>query len=77
MTPREFAGRSVVLAAGAVMPWAGVQASGQQTLTRDWMASQEDPVRHRLTGKPNLDTILKLFPRTPSRCNPSSRCKNR
>lgn len=64
MTRREFAGRSAVLAAGAVMPWAGVQAFGQQTLTRDWMASQEDPVRQRLTGKPNLDTILKRFPRT-------------
>jgi hypothetical protein len=64
ITRREFVRRSGVVTAGAMIPWAKVQASAEQTPVEDWMASQEDPVRQRLTGKPDLDTILKLFPRT-------------
>jgi hypothetical protein len=30
----------------------------------DWPALREDPVRRKMTGSPDLDTILALFPRT-------------
>ena len=30
----------------------------------EWAAMREDPVRKRLRGRPELDTILTLYPRT-------------
>ncbi len=54
MTRREFARRSIVLATvAAVLRCFGPQASAVE----DWLALQEDPVRGRFAGPPQLDII--------------------
>ncbi len=64
ITRREFARRSVALAAGAaLLPCLKLQASPADSAAEDWVALREDPVRQRFAGRPDLDTILKLFPR--------------
>ena len=64
ITRREFARRSVALAAGtALLPCLRLQAAVAPPPANDWVALREDPVRQRLVGRPDLDAILKLFPR--------------
>lgn len=63
---RCFLARSAALSAAAVAsPWAACFADDKQKLEqRDWLAMLEDPVRKMFPGKPDLDKILKLYPRT-------------
>ena len=45
----------------------GSSLSAEETVDpAGWLQSLEDPVRVRFPGKPDLDTILSLFPRTTS-----------
>jgi hypothetical protein len=63
ITRRGFLGRCTTFsAAAALAPWA---ASASEPKTKaDWLASSEDPVRAMISGRPDLDKILALFPRT-------------
>jgi hypothetical protein len=66
MNRRQF-GQLFTLAAGSLLlSWEKPHTLAAALLQSgpDWTACQEDPVRRQLNGKPNLDTILNLFPRT-------------
>jgi hypothetical protein len=71
MTPisrRMFLGRCAAASATAILCptpfcFAGGNNLKNQTVS-DWLAMRQDPVRVAFPGKPDLDTILGLFPRT-------------
>ena len=61
--------RAFVGACASVLAGAGISrsASGGETKTAsatDWRALREDPIRRKISGTPDLDAILALFPRT-------------
>ena len=56
---RQFVTVATALSAPRVARWASGAEPGD-----DWAAMREDPVRKRLRGQPELDTILTLYPRT-------------
>lgn len=66
MTRRAFARRSAAFAVGAaLLPYLKLKSSPADAAAEDWVNLREDPVRGRFEpGQPDLDTILKLFPRT-------------
>jgi hypothetical protein len=57
---RAFVGTCVSAAVGPL--WNGNRAKAGSS--SDWQAMREDPVRTKIGGAPDLDTILALFPRT-------------
>lgn len=62
---RRFMGRCAAASAAAVLssPCAVLHAAAEKP-AEDWAAMLEDPVRKRFPGRPDLDKILTLFPRT-------------
>lgn len=61
---RGFLGRCTVLSAAAtVAPWAACVVAEEQPRA-EWLAALEDPVHAMFPGRPDLDKILALFPRT-------------
>ena len=62
-TRRVVLRRSVAVAIAILAPRVAPQESGAGP-GQDWAAMREDPVRKRLRGRPDLDTILTLYPRT-------------
>jgi hypothetical protein len=57
---RAFVGTCVSAAVGPLWNGNRVKAGSSS----DWQAMREDPVRTKIGGAPDLDTILALFPRT-------------
>jgi hypothetical protein len=64
VTRRSFIKRSVVISAATVLSPLAVPASSKGDQQARWKAAREDPVRNMISRKPDLDTILSLFPRT-------------
>ena len=62
-TRRVVLRRSVAVAIAILAPRVAPRVSGAGP-GQDWAAMREDPVRKRLRGRPDLDTILTLYPRT-------------
>ncbi len=61
---RRFLGKCAALSAVPALGWTPPLHSDETDDTAAWLDSLEDPVRKRFPGKPDLDTILGLFPRT-------------
>ncbi len=57
---RAFVGTCVSAAVGPLLNGNRAKAGSSS----DWQAMREDPVRTKIAGAPDLDTILALFPRT-------------
>jgi hypothetical protein len=58
-------GQCAALSAGRALGCVPSLCSSESGTSRDeWLKALEDPVRKRFSGKPDLDTILGLFPRT-------------
>ncbi len=63
MTRRDLIKRSGLMAAGSVCAPVVAVAATTKKHKADWAAMREDPVRKMISGKPDLDRILRLFPR--------------
>jgi hypothetical protein len=64
MTRRDLIKRSGLIAAGTVCSPLVALVAGMEERKEDWAAMREDPVHKMISGKPDLDRILRLFPRT-------------
>jgi len=65
-TRRQFIQKCAALSAVPALGWT-TSLRGDETSDRAaWLDALEDPVRKLFPGKPDLDTILGLFPRTTS-----------
>jgi hypothetical protein len=60
-TRRSFV--KIWVSAAAGVGFSPFLAAGEPSPS-DWLTLREDPVRKKLSGVPNLDSILRLFPRT-------------
>ncbi len=65
-TRRQFLSKSAALAAVPAVAWIPSVRGDEKGDRTAWLDSLEDPVRKQFPGKPDLDTILGLFPRTTS-----------
>lgn len=63
---RRFLGKCAALTAVPALGSTTPLRAEEKVDTAAWLDSLEDPVRIRFPGKPELDTILGLFPRTTS-----------
>lgn len=63
ITRRKFLADAAVISAAAVMAPQLACSSGDDAQVKKWQAMLTDPVYDLLKGKPDLDRILKLFPR--------------
>ncbi|MHC4538425.1 MAG: hypothetical protein ACYS74_01425 [Planctomycetota bacterium] len=63
-TRRSFIKRSAAISAATALSSLADSALSEEKLGAHWKASLEDPVRRMITGQPDLDSILSLFPRT-------------
>ena len=59
---RRFIKQSTVFSAATILSPLAVPVLSEEKSTR-WKAAREDPVRRIISGRPDLDTILSLFPR--------------
>lgn len=57
-------GTCVSLLAGAGISRFPGSDEAKAASASEWLAMREDPVRRKIAGTPDLDTILRLFPRT-------------
>ena len=67
MNPHPCLTRRAFLAAvsgGAALSISRASHPSEEKPRQDWAASLEDPVRKKFPGKPDLDKILALYPRT-------------
>jgi len=63
ITRRRFIKQGTAISTAILLsPWT-VSALSEEKSTL-WKAAREDPVRSMISGQPDLDTILSLFPRT-------------
>ena len=64
MTRRSFIKRSATKSATTVLLPFAVSALSKEDSAARWKAAREDPVRSKISGRPDLDTVLSLLPRT-------------
>ena len=64
VTRRSFIKQGAAISAVTVLSSLADSALSKEKLSASWKASLEDPVRRMMTGQPDLDSILSLFPRT-------------
>ena len=60
---RDFIKHCAALSAATLAPPWVVQAAPEKNPAAQWLASREDPVYKMISGTPDLDKILTLFPR--------------
>ena len=64
VTRRSFIKQSAAISAATVLSSVRVSALSEEKPVTHWKTSLEDPVHRMITGQPDLDSILSLFPRT-------------
>ena len=65
-TRRQFLRKSAGFVALSALAAPSSVRGDETSDVAGWLDALEDPVRKRFSGKPDLDTILGLFPRTKS-----------
>ena len=63
-TRRDFLANCAALSAAALVAPLAASAAPEEAAKTDWQAMPDDPVYKMLSGTPDLDKILTLFPRT-------------
>ena len=63
-TRREFMGRCAAISAISLVSPLAAWAADDDSQRSQWQAMSEDPVYKMISGTPDLDKILTLFPRT-------------
>jgi len=64
MTRRDFIKRSTAISAATIVAPLALFAALEEKPKAQWIAAREDPVRNMISGQPDLDKVLGLFPRT-------------
>lgn len=64
MTRRNFIKRSAAISAATIVSPLASSAAFEENPRARWTAAREDPVHNMISGQPDLDKVLGLFPRT-------------